>query len=95
MPHAPEGALDDVERYLRRLIRMAQDSGRIDASADPEFVAQSVVAAVTVPAWGPLAKGGSSGVLLRLVFSTEPSEPRSAPDRTEDYASENSDSTVG
>jgi AcrR family transcriptional regulator len=94
-PHAPEGALDEVERYLKRLIRIEQLSGRIEQAADPEFVAQNVVAAVTVPAWTRLAKRGSSGVLLRLVFTTEPSEPRAAADTAEDYPSENSDSTVG
>jgi AcrR family transcriptional regulator len=94
-PHAPEGALDEVERYLKRLIRIEQLSGRIEQAADPQFVAQNVVAAVTVPAWTRLAKRGSSGVLLRLVFATEPSEPRAAADTAEDYPSENSDSTVG
>jgi AcrR family transcriptional regulator len=94
-PHAPEGALDEVERYLKRLIRIEQLSGRIEQAADPQFVAQNVVAAVTVPAWTRLAKRGSSGVLLRLVFTTEPSEPRAAADTAEDYPSENSDSTVG
>ena len=94
-PHAPEGALDEVERYLKRLIRTEQLSGRIEQAADPEFVAQNVVAAVTVPAWTRLAKRGSSGVLLRLVFTTEPSEPRAAADTAQDYPSENSDSTVG
>jgi AcrR family transcriptional regulator len=94
-PHAPEGALDEVERYLKRLIRIEQLSGRIEQAADPQFVAQNVVAAVTVPAWTRLAKRGSSGVLLRFVFATEPSEPRAAADTAEDYPSENSDSTVG
>jgi AcrR family transcriptional regulator len=94
-PHAPQGALDEVERYLKRLIRIEQLSGRIEHAADPQFVAQNVVAAVTVPAWTRLAKRGSSGVLLRLVFTTEPSEPRAAADTAEDYPSENSDSTVG
>jgi AcrR family transcriptional regulator len=96
-PHAPEGALEDVERYLKRLIRIEQLNGRVENSADPEFVAQSVVAAITLPAWNRLAKRGSSGVLLRLVFTTEPSEPHLPPIPTSSagYPSENSDSTVG
>jgi AcrR family transcriptional regulator len=71
-PHAPPGALDEVERYLKRLIRTAQLDGRIDAAADPEFVAQALVAAITVPAWTRVAKRGSSHLLLRLVFTTDP-----------------------
>src|SRR5207247_2263836 len=47
-PHAPEGALDDVERYLKRLIRTAQVGGRVEQSEDPEFIAPNGEAAFNV-----------------------------------------------
>jgi AcrR family transcriptional regulator len=67
------GALDDLERFLTRLIRIAQTDGNVSDSVDPEFAAQWTFAAAAVPAWSRIAtRKGPDALLAQLSYLSHP-----------------------
>ena len=63
------GALDDIEAFLIRVIQKAQGLGDVSPAVDPEFAAQSTLAAASIPSWSRIAtKKGPDAVLSQLSF---------------------------
>ena len=55
----------DIERYMKRLVQLAQEEGAMPPDLDPAFAAQAILATACVPAWGRMASKEGPGHLLR------------------------------
>jgi AcrR family transcriptional regulator len=75
----PDDTLEQVERFLTRLIKRAQVLELVSSSFDPEFAAQAILAAATVPAWTRIAtRKGPTALLAQLPFTSRAYDRSSA-----------------
>jgi AcrR family transcriptional regulator len=64
------GALDEIEGFLTGVIQKAQRLGDVGSEVDPEFAAQSTLAAASIPSWSRIAKkNGPDALLSQLSFA--------------------------
>ena len=66
------GALDEIEGFLIGVIQKAQRLGDVSSTVDPEFAAQSTLAAASIPSWSRIAtKRGPDALLSQLSFAPD------------------------